>query len=287
MNLLLDDNFLLVNNIGKQIKGDIRFPAGKSDLPAVIIIHGFKGFKDWGFIPYVAEKIAFSGAITITFNFSMNGIDGSSDLLDRPEDFAENTITRQLSDALIVIDFFKNKYLPEINDKWNGRIFLLGHSLGGAISLLISLHRDCIDKIALWAAISTFDRYTERQKKIWRKKGFMEFVNMKTSQALRLNLSYLEDFEQNEKEFSILDAASKFMNQLLIIHGEQDMTVPMKEALILEKAYLNNSNVTSKSLLKKIIGNTGHTFGINHPFESSNASLNEAIKTTTEFFELK
>jgi uncharacterized protein len=286
MDSLKNETFQLVNDIAKFINGDIRYPENKTALPAVFILHGFKGFKDWGFIPYAAERIAVSGAITVTFNFSMNGIDGTSDFLDRPEDFAENTISRQLKDALQVLDYFKNTKLHKYGDKWNGSIYLIGHSLGGAISLLVSKNIDYIDKIALWATISTIDRYSERQKKLWRKKGYMDFVNMKTNQALRLNLSYMEDFERNEKEFSITDAAAEYNNPLLIIHGGQDMTVPMKEAGILEKSYLSNHDKSSKSLTKKIIENTGHTFGIIHPFESSNPSLDEAIKVTIDFFEL-
>jgi pimeloyl-ACP methyl ester carboxylesterase len=216
----------------------------------------------------------------------MNGIDGKSDFLDKPEDFADNTISRQLADALQVLNYFKHTKLPELGNKWNGKIYLMGHSLGGAISLLASRNVDYIDKIALWATISTIDRYTERQKKLWRKKGYMEFVNMRTNQALKLNKSYLEDFEKNANAFSLEDAVAEYNNPLLIIHGAQDMTVPIKEAKILENAYLSDSGISSKSLKMKIIGNTGHTFGIIHPFISSNPSLDEAVKVTIDFFEL-
>ncbi|MCK5087881.1 MAG: alpha/beta hydrolase, partial [Melioribacteraceae bacterium] len=45
-----------------------------SSRNCLIYIHGFKGFKDWGFVPYIGEYFANKGFFVITFNFSHNGI---------------------------------------------------------------------------------------------------------------------------------------------------------------------------------------------------------------------
>ncbi len=286
MNSLKQVKFELQNESGTVISGDIRYPSEKQGLPAVFILHGFKGFKDWGFLPYVSERIAEAGAVAVSFNFSYNGMEGTSDIVKYPDNFAGNTIGRQLADALRVVGEFPGYAPQEVTAIWNGSKALLGHSLGGAISILTAARHGNIDRIALWGAISTFDWYSERQKKEWKKKGFMEFVNMKTGQTLRLNKSYLDDYEANRENYDLLKTLSGLAKPLLIVHGGQDLTVPVRESATLAAAYLSGEGKTGKALTKRIIENTGHTFGINHPFETSNIFLDEAINCTLEFIGL-
>lgn len=59
---------------GEPIRGEVRIPDGPPPRVAVVMAHGFKGFKDWGFFPWVAEGMAAAGYAVVTFNFSRNGI---------------------------------------------------------------------------------------------------------------------------------------------------------------------------------------------------------------------
>ncbi|MCG7408547.1 alpha/beta hydrolase [Paenibacillus sp. ACRRX] len=100
------------------IRGDVFVPhLSLGDAPqsgVLIICHGFKGFKDWGFFPHTAAQLAEkTGLMTVCFNFSHNGI--GSDLLtfSEPEKFAINTYTYEQEDltallALIRSDEFNN-----------------------------------------------------------------------------------------------------------------------------------------------------------------------------------
>ena len=36
--------------------------------------HGFKGFKDWGFFPHLADRLARAGLVAVSFNFSGSGV---------------------------------------------------------------------------------------------------------------------------------------------------------------------------------------------------------------------
>ena len=198
----------VLNKHSDPIASDIRFPDGSKKSPAVIIIHGFKGNKEWGFFPYISEKIALSGAITFCFNFSLNGFEDGGELIQKPNDFARNTISREIEDLLAIINSIKNEFNQDLSEYWNGEIYLLGHSLGGAISLVASQFSDSIDKIAIWGSISTFERYTRHQKELWQKTGFYEFLVTKTGQILRMNLDYLGDIENHKDEYDILKAAA-------------------------------------------------------------------------------
>ena len=48
---------------------------------------------------------------------------------------------------------------------------------------------------------------------------------------MRLNVSLLEDIEQNKNDLLNLEKATKNLNKpLLLIHGEQDLSVKIKRA---------------------------------------------------------
>ncbi|MFC2130232.1 alpha/beta hydrolase family protein [Bacteroidota bacterium] len=276
--------FQIKNDIDEYIACDIYYPVEiKKTLPLILISHGFKGWKDWGFFPYVSERISKAGAIVVCFNFSLNGMKEGSDLVSDIDKFANNTISQEIEDLNILIKSFRNFTIPEFQELekyWNNNIYLLGHSLGGGISLLASKTNPSIKKIAIWSSVAKFDRYSERQKDIWRKNGFIEFTNQKTNQMLKMNLSYLEDVDNNRDLFNLSNTIAGLDTAVLLIHGRQDVTVPLKEAEMLIKADRNNIITT------EIIEKTGHTYGIEHPFQGTTPALEKAINKTIEFFRL-
>ena len=279
---IIKRNIKPLNEVGKKIDCDIRYPDTGAKLPLVFIMHGFKGFKDWGFFPYVSDKISKAGAITVCFNFSMNGMEADSDIVTYPEDFAENTVSREILDAKLLIDYVLND--KEIQNIWDGKIYLAGHSMGAAVALLITRKNEKISKLALWGPIAKFDRYSPRQKQYWQKIGFLEFTNARTGQELRLNISFLNDFENNIDKFNLPVAAKELKIPLLIVHGRQDLTVNVKDAMELAEAY---GKKEGSSAILEIIEQTGHTFGINHPFEGSTEALDKVVDMTIKFLGLK
>ena len=244
--------------------------------PCIILVHGFKGFKDWGFCPYIGEYLSKRNFFVITFNFSHNGIGENLIEFTELDKFAENTFSLEISELSELINAYKNNIFGNTENK---RIGLLGHSRGGGISILTARQKNEINAVAVWASVSNFDRYSERQKEVWKKKGVFEVLNTRTKQVMRLNLSLLEDLEKNKNDKLNIENAVKNLNRpLFIAHGEQDLAVSIKEA---EKIYdWSNKNVTE---LLKIPG-TGHTFNAKHPFEGSNPKLDLLLEKTEEFF---
>lgn len=243
----------------------------------LVFIHGFKGFKDWGFGPYLGEYFANKGFFVITFNFSHNGIGESKNEFTEIEKFAKNTFSREVRELNELLDAFRSGFFAEIDTK--SKIGLIGHSRGGAVAILTASKRDDIDAVASWAAISKLDRYSVRQKNEWRKKGYFEIMNVRTNQLMRLDLSLLEDIEQNESgSLNLENALKNFNRQLLIAHGDQDLAVPVSEA---EQLYQWSDK--SKTELFKIFG-TGHTFDIVHPFSGTTVKFEKLLEETTKFF---
>lgn len=243
---------------------------------AVIFVHGFKGFKDWGFGPYLANRFAEFGFFVITFNFSHNGIGEIENEFTELEKFSKNTFSREKSELNEILDALKNDFF-EIN--FNGKIGLVGHSRGGAISLLTASKRKDVDAVAIWASVSKLDRYSKRQKEKWKKEGVFEVMNMRTRQVMSLDVALLEDIEKNSSDLLNIESAVKNLNRpLLIVHGDQDLAVPISEA---EQIY--DWSDKSKTEFYKIFS-TGHTFDCVHPFNGSNEKFEKVIDKTSNFF---
>lgn len=261
------------------ITGDICINSMQKS-PVCILLHGFKGHKDWGFLPYLSEKIAESDVITVKYNFSLNGYDSEDKSLINTEKFKLMTITKQLQELDLLISKIKDNTLTDeldLGDFFNGEIYLCGHSMGGAVSILYSSIFSGISKLILLASISKFDRYSIRQKQLWYKQGFIDFPNNKTGQILRLNDIFLNDLENNSDRFNVSNAISKLNIPVLLIHGRQDLTVSMKEP----KELINACDMNYLTI--KIIENAGHTFNIENKGITNNEILAEIIALIQNF----
>lgn len=243
--------------------------------PCLIFVHGFKGFKDWGFIPFLAKHFADNGYCVITFNFSHNGIGKNQFELTEMDKFSKNTISLEVNELLDLINAYKSGYFGNVF----GKIGIIGHSRGGAVALISSLKSRGVNCYCVWASVSKLDRYTERQKKEWRKKGFIEIINSRTNQILKIDVEVLNDIEQIIKGPDNIEAAVKKLKKpLLIIHGEQDLTVPIAEGLQLY-------DWSDKKITKFVkIPGAGHTFDIVHPFKHSNLKFNKVLSESLIFF---
>jgi len=252
---------------------------GNSNLETgncLIFVHGFKGFKDWGFGPYLAEYFAEEGYFVITFNFSHNGVGESFTEFDELNKFEYNTYSREINEIKEIVEAYKTDYFGNINPP--NKIGLIGHSRGGGVSIIASSIMKDIDALVTWSAISKFDRYTKKQKEEWKKKGYFEIMNSRTKQMMRLNKVLLDDIEANSARLlNMKHALSKLNTPYLIVHGDQDLAVPISEA---EEIYSWSNKATTE--LYKISG-TGHTFDIKHPFEGTSVAFEKVLEKTNQF----
>lgn len=247
-----------------------------NSAPCLIFVHGFKGFKDWGFGPYVGDYFSKMGFFVLTFNFSHNGVGDSLTDFVELDKFAENTFSIEIDELKELILAYDFGFFGNSSNKGIG---LIGHSRGGAISLLVGSESDDVKAVCAWSTVSNFDRYTDRQKDEWKKRGNIEILNTRTKQRMKLNVSLLEDIEANkEGSLNIEQAVKNISKPLLIVQGKNDLAVPVIEA---EKLYeWSNKDLTELN----IIPAAGHTFDIKHPFEGSNKKFDTVLNKTNNFF---
>ena len=272
----MSKNHTITSSLGGKISITTFGNQNISQKKCIILVHGFKGFKDWGYAPYFGKSFADKGYFVITFNFSHNGI-GENDLeFTELEKFANNTFTREIVELEDVVKAYQDNLFGEVK---NPKIGLIGHSRGGAIALLTASKLKNVKAVSTWGSVATLDRYSERQKENWRAKGYFSVMNMRTKQEMRLNITLLEDLEANKNgSLNIEKKVSELNVPLLICHGTEDLAVKLDEA----KQLFNWSDKNISELY--VIKNTGHTFGSVHPFEGTNKKLEELLNKTDSFF---
>ena len=272
-------NIKIKNKSGDTINMDLRYPADSDNkIPLLVFCHGFKGFKDWGGFPYMMNRFSESGFFVVSFNFSFNGTDNEKDNpvdFERLDLFARNTFSKELDDLACVLDF-----LEDSKEKYNydfGRLTLAGHSRGGGIAVLKAAEDARIKNLVTLASVAEFGRYGEETKRMWKEKGFIEALNTRTKQKMRMNITLLEDIENNSDRLNIVKAVSKLNIPFLIIHGTEDLAVDMSEA---ETLYTNCPSPDKKLI---ILDRAGHTFGAAHPFAGTTPHLETVIGEIISF----
>jgi len=273
--------FEIHNSHGDPLRGDVRFPEAPATgkLPAVVVCHGFKGFKDWGFFPYIGQRLAQAGMLAVAFNFSGSGIGPDLENFTEPERFAADTMSRQIDDLGVVLDALAAGAIGDGRADPR-RLGALGHSRGAATVILRAREDVRLGALVAWAGVARLMRFSERELAVWRARGHMEFLNTRTGQTMRVDYTMVEDFERNRARFDVLGAVAELRLPLLLVHGEEDLSVRVEEARELQAA----APAGRSELL--VVPRTGHTFGAEHPWKGTTPALERALEHTIEWLHM-
>ena len=254
--MIKKENYNIPGAKGRGMLMDITFDTRHKNAPVVIFAHGFKGFKDWGAHNMVANYFAEHGFRYLKFNFSHNGTTA-----DKPIDFADliafsdNTFSIELEDLRDVIDFVCNgSFMPIVTG-----VYLIGHSMGGGISIIQTAEDSRVKKLVTFASISDFGNlWPKEAEEQWKLSGIMYMANKRTGQEMPLKSTMLDDLRNNPAQLNILAKATHIKQPWLIVHGDEDTTVPLAHAKELHKA-----NKQSKLI---VIKGGDHTFSATQPY---------------------
>jgi uncharacterized protein len=257
---------------------DISFNPDLRGMPIVIFSHGFKGFKDWGPWNKVAEHFASHGVFFLKMNFSHNGVVpyNLTDITD-PETFGRNTLTKELDDLKLVIDWLAedNELYRHYFDAEN--ISLIGHSLGASISLIQTIEDERISRVISWSGAFNLRKFSEMEDDVkWKEAGFIEIKNGRTGDIYPLYYSFREDFLANAERLDLTKKLADMDQSILMIHGKNDAVSPISNARKIHQ-------FVSHSLL---IENEGdHVFGGIHPFdkEALPPIMSDVVQNSLDF----
>ena len=274
--------FDLAGARGERVRGDLRRPAGRLDrVPVVLVLHGFKGFRKWGFFPWLGERIAEAGFASLVFDFSHNGTDAAGEAYPRKDLFRAASWRTHQEDLEAVLTGLRSGSLPGASALDPGKIALLGHSLGGGLAVVRAAADPDLRCVAALAPVNRADRFSPREKETWRAKGELPVLNTRTGEVLPLGVGFLEDAEARAAELDAAAAAARLSCPLLVVHGEEDTSVPPAEG----RSLVESAIAAGRAARWSPLAGTQHTFDAVHPFAGPTPALLRAWAEVRAFLE--
>jgi fermentation-respiration switch protein FrsA (DUF1100 family) len=218
-----------------KLQGVLTTPESDS-WPLVILCHGFLSHKDSSKYRQLAQIFAQESIATVRFDF--RGCGESEGLL------AESSISRRWSDLKKVIARGLEM------DGFDGRLGLLGSSLGGYLALLEASRNSQVRCVAAWSTPSHLHDLAKR---------LPEASPVEFSQECYEDLLTVELLSRLEN-----------VQRVLIVHGEKDQQVPPEHGSRLYE-------VLDEPKALRILEKADHRF-------SAPESREEAIRLTMEWF---
>ena len=244
---------------------DIFFKNDREQRPVVIYAHGFNGFKDWGNFDLIAKRIAEQDHVLVKFNFSHNGTTPEEpSAFTNLEAFGNNNYSKQLNDLGLIIDWVSNPLNPYHDAIDSDQIFLIGHSMGGGISILQAANDKRVKKLITWAGVSEcktpWGSWPPEKMQQWKETGVQYYTNSRTNQQMPMYYQLYEDYIQNQERFDIKTAIKSLDIPILICHGQSDSAVPVEKAFELQRW---------QPSAQLFIVESDHVFGRGHPWTSN------------------
>ncbi len=242
---------------GREIVYDLMLQ--ESPAPLVILVHGFKSYKNWGAYNQLASYFHGEGMNFCAFNFSHNG--GTAEqVIDFPDlqAFGRNTLSKEMDDLQAMINHLLSN--PDSSSRIeHANVFLMGHSRGGSIAALTAIEDERISGLITLNAVTNLKAYFERfNQEQWRNDGVLYIKNGRTKQEMPLYVCLLEDFEANQARFDILGRIPEVQTPCLIIHCRNDEAVAVQHAESLDASAANSELL--------LLDEGGHTLGAKQPW---------------------
>jgi pimeloyl-ACP methyl ester carboxylesterase len=272
-------NITIDGSAGKPILIDATFKANVQAKQVVVFCHGFKGFKDWGPFNKIANHFADNDIVFVKFNFSFNGTTTNDPInFGDLTAFGNNNFCKELDDLSLVLDWIENcqELKGEID---TSKISLFGHSRGGSIVMLKTAEDRRVEKVISWASPSNFLQRLPKKEKLakWKELGVAYIYNGRTKQNMPMYFQFYENCIKFAKRLNIQNAVSKMSIPHLLVHGNDDPTVLLTEAV--------NIKSWNPNIDLHVIDGADHVLGGFHPYdlEKFPKDLQEAIDVTIKF----
>jgi len=202
------------NSKGDKLCGILSNPTENKEKPIIILCHGFASNKDRISYLSLEEILNNKNISTFRFDFFAHG--------ESEGNFEDLTISEAVDDVLQAIEFLKKQGYS--------RIGLQGSSFGGMASIIAASESSDLFVLVLKAPVSDYlgkiiSQVTKFPIEEWKEKGFIYFTDKK-GEKRKVNYSFFEDAQ----DVHGFDAATKIKIPTLIVHGDQDQSVPIEQS---------------------------------------------------------
>ncbi len=196
-------------------------PAGRDEPhPGVILCHGFPigpldARRSGGTFPELIDRIAYDlGYAAMTFNFRGTGTSQG--------DFS---LQGWVDDLRTAIDYLQRECTPT-------EIVLLGTNTGGSIAICVGADDPRVRACGLLSPRADFDDWAEHPRR------FLEHAREIGAIRSASFPSSVDEWSRAFRRFRPTDAARRFAPRpLLVMHGDDDESVPTTDAKALAEAH--------------------------------------------------
>jgi putative redox protein len=204
-----EERIHFTNSRADTLSGVLHHPASAAVHGAVILCHGMESNKNSEKLVYVGEALAKRGILVLRFDFAYVGESSGR--------FEDITYSGEVDDLRAAYAL--------VQSRDPGKIAILGSSMGGTVALLFAAEEPEIAALVTVAAPVHPEQFPQRtltaqQIEQWRNRGFTFYHGQ------RLNVSLFHDLEK----INVPEAAARITCPVLIVHGDADEVVPVKEA---------------------------------------------------------
>ncbi len=210
---------ITIKNHARNISATVYLPETEKH-PIVIFSHGFNGSGDD--FRNQAETLAQNGIAALTYDFCGGSLRSKSDMHTH-----EMTVFTEKEDLFAVLNTVK---IWQHVDKDN--IFLFGGSMGGLVSALAAeeLTDEIKGMILLYPALCVADNWNERFPNV------DDIPQIYKVWEVPLGKSFFESLHG----FKIFDIIGKYNGNVLIMHGDKDIVVPVEYSKSAQEIYPNS-----------------------------------------------
>ncbi len=194
--------------------GILSDPTETKKEPLIILCHGLSTSKDGRTYLALEERLNKGGFPTFRFDFFGHG---ESEGL-----FEDTTISEAVEDIL--------KAKSCVRKRGYERLGLFGSSFGGMASLITASQTDDFILLALKSPVSDYmelltDRYEKEKLLLWKEKGCIQETGPDGT-LVKLNYTFYQAMKKADVYINI----EKINCKTLIIHGDNDETVPIDQS---------------------------------------------------------
>ena len=209
-----EEKIVFENARGETLSGILHHPVGKHARGAVILCHGMESNKNSAKLIFLGRKLSEAGVLALRFDFAYVGESSGR--------FEHITYSGEVADLQAAYAL--------VRERVPGKTAIFGSSMGGTVALLFAAKEPGVAALVTVAAPVHPENFPRRmltaaQLEEWRERGFTLYNGQ------RLNVSLLEDLAR----LDVPRAARAVNCPVLILHGDADAVVPVKEAYELQQ----------------------------------------------------
>ncbi len=212
-----------------------------SRIPVIVICHGFVGNRigaDRLFVK-TARALSKQGYMVLRFDYAGCG--------ESEGDYGAEGFGSMIEQTRLALD-----YVYDIDGIDPERITLLGHSLGGAVSILTAGKDKRVSNLVLWASVAhplsdilaiTGEQVYEQAQS----RGYGDYL------GYRLSAAFFESLTSHHP----LREINAFQGNVLLVHGTSDEVIPVDYSFLYQKLFWTR---LSGECEKEIVLHANHTF---------------------------